>query len=79
MARINQGWQPGRTLTYRRWSEAGIEITAGKTSLPEVEDGWYSAIVVSLSRGDNVVTYEGAEVIGFGVHDPEGLYRQISP
>lgn len=79
MARINFGWQPGTTLTYRRWSESGIEITAGKTSMPEVDDGWFSAIVVSLTRGDVSTIYEGAEVVGFGMHDPAGLPRHVNP
>lgn len=78
MARINFGWQPGSTLTYRRWSNAGIEITVGKTSMPEVDDGWFSAIVTSLARYDVSVIYEGAEVVGFGMHDPSGLHRQIA-
>jgi len=78
--RVNFGWQPDATLTYRWWSDQ-VEQTITPVSLPEVgtSTGFYSVDIVDLQRGDVVLVYEDGSVVGAAEFDPAGLHRLISP
>ena len=60
----------GRTLTYGDYDEAGNQIVAPSTSLPEIgSTGVYTVVNSLIIAGDFIPVLEGGIVIGGGVAD----------